>query len=451
MIIKKYNIYFKFFFTFVGQLKRIFNFKIIDNMRKFYASLLMLFVFGWASAQNNQLNTPGQVLDVSEDQAKELKSTIDALHSKQKGTDADWYSYAFTVDDLLGNPGDLALTYLFPDTQITAMFGATAGTPWVHGAATVMDPTSAWFDNVTNITIDDNDAYDLDSVAILCSYSRNTAASVVDTLIIEYIVGTETNMPTYYFSGMAANYGVDTVRFRAVTHTNGFADFATNTVKIPLTEAIANDTLSTGWNYIKAAPSAPIHMMPGEVVAMTFQFKPGYSYTQTDTLNNMNYFTMASYEEQGEDTYPTYSPGDFNSSQIMPPASKFEPGGSWDGFYIPEVAYVQAFSFENHLVDFKLSVNTGINEAQNTTISMSQNQPNPFDLTSTVEYKLQKSADVNFKVYNVAGSLVMEVNEGTKSAGQHNITINGSDLEAGVYYYTLTAGNEKLTKKMIVY
>ncbi|RUA24630.1 MAG: peptidase S8, partial [Bacteroidetes bacterium] len=33
----------------------------------------------------------------------------------------------------------------------------------------------------------------------------------------------------------------------------------------------------------------------------------------------------------------------------------------------------------------------------------------------------------------------------------HKVEINASDLQAGVYYYTLTADGYTVTKKMIVY
>jgi hypothetical protein len=51
----------------------------------------------------------------------------------------------------------------------------------------------------------------------------------------------------------------------------------------------------------------------------------------------------------------------------------------------------------------------------------------------------------------VAGAKVMEISEGVKAAGTHTIQLNASDLTSGVYYYTITAGNSQITKKMIVY
>jgi flagellar hook assembly protein FlgD len=64
---------------------------------------------------------------------------------------------------------------------------------------------------------------------------------------------------------------------------------------------------------------------------------------------------------------------------------------------------------------------------------------------------LDKSATVSVNVYNVTGAQIMTISEGLQSAGSHQITLDGTNLPAGVYYYTFTADNNSVTKKMIVY
>ncbi len=36
------------------------------------------------------------------------------------------------------------------------------------------------------------------------------------------------------------------------------------------------------------------------------------------------------------------------------------------------------------------------------------------------------------------------------NVGENNVTFDGSSLSSGVYYYTVTAGNQQATKKMII-
>jgi hypothetical protein len=79
-----------------------------------------------------------------------------------------------------------------------------------------------------------------------------------------------------------------------------------------------------------------------------------------------------------------------------------------------------------------------------------QNQPNPFNKTSTIRYELEEATKVTLEIFNVTGQKVMEFNEGRKASGTHSVSIDGSSLPAGIYYYSLTAGDVKATKKMIV-
>lgn len=81
---------------------------------------------------------------------------------------------------------------------------------------------------------------------------------------------------------------------------------------------------------------------------------------------------------------------------------------------------------------------------------VSQNYPNPFNGSSEVVVSLSSPAGVSLKVYNLLGQNVLEVAERRLVAGSHILSINASSLKAGVYSYVVTAGNERVTKKMIV-
>jgi hypothetical protein len=44
----------------------------------------------------------------------------------------------------------------------------------------------------------------------------------------------------------------------------------------------------------------------------------------------------------------------------------------------------------------------------------------------------------------------MTTEQGNKAAGKHSVTIESSSLGSGVYFYTLKAGDTRLTKKMVI-
>ena len=63
--------------------------------------------------------------------------------------------------------------------------------------------------------------------------------------------------------------------------------------------------------------------------------------------------------------------------------------------------------------------------------------PNPFRSFTTVSYSLQRSEPVRFALYDALGRLVQSIDEGHKTAGTHEIHINGDALPTGTYYYQI--------------
>jgi len=54
------------------------------------------------------------------------------------------------------------------------------------------------------------------------------------------------------------------------------------------------------------------------------------------------------------------------------------------------------------------------------------------------------------EVYTLTGQKVAMNDYGYKTAGSHTITIDGSQLTTGIYFYTISAGDNKVTRKMMV-
>jgi hypothetical protein len=108
--------------------------------------------------------------------------------------------------------------------------------------------------------------------------------------------------------------------------------------------------------------------------------------------------------------------------------------------------YIQDFMFTD--ADF---MQVGVDDKEPVSItSVSQNYPNPFSKNSTVQVKLGEKASLKLVVTNLVGQQVMEINRGEVPAGSHDFVIDGSKLSNGVYFYTVTAGKESTTRKMIV-
>ncbi|MBI3134918.1 MAG: T9SS type A sorting domain-containing protein [Bacteroidetes bacterium] len=93
---------------------------------------------------------------------------------------------------------------------------------------------------------------------------------------------------------------------------------------------------------------------------------------------------------------------------------------------------------------------TGIDAATATNFFVGQNMPNPFNNTSMISYSLNEASNVSVTFTDVTGKVVKTVNQGTQDAGNYTLTVDGSDMAEGVYFYTFTIGDNKVTKQMIV-
>ena len=79
---------------------------------------------------------------------------------------------------------------------------------------------------------------------------------------------------------------------------------------------------------------------------------------------------------------------------------------------------------------------------------IAQNYPNPFNPSTTIEFILPKSGNVQILIHNILGQLI-DSREQFLNAGNYSISwdANGS---AGVYFYTIKSDKESITNKMIL-
>lgn len=82
--------------------------------------------------------------------------------------------------------------------------------------------------------------------------------------------------------------------------------------------------------------------------------------------------------------------------------------------------------------------------------NLAQNYPNPFNPTTTIQYSIPKSVNVEIKVYDVLGNEVATLVNEEKPAGVYEVEFDASNLSSGVYFYKISAGSFNETKKMIL-
>tara|TARA_B100001057_G_scaffold204765_1_gene205447 strand:- start:1063 stop:2475 length:1413 start_codon:yes stop_codon:yes gene_type:complete len=88
-------------------------------------------------------------------------------------------------------------------------------------------------------------------------------------------------------------------------------------------------------------------------------------------------------------------------------------------------------------------------------IKLHQNYPNPFNPTTSLRYDLSNDGFVNITIYDMMGRIVKTIVNGSQTAGYKSIKWNANNnnnepVSAGIYLCTISAGELRQTKKMIL-
>tara|TARA_B100001029_G_scaffold169017_1_gene163551 strand:- start:103 stop:720 length:618 start_codon:yes stop_codon:yes gene_type:complete len=84
-----------------------------------------------------------------------------------------------------------------------------------------------------------------------------------------------------------------------------------------------------------------------------------------------------------------------------------------------------------------------------------QNYPNPFNPTTQIKYDLPENQMVTIAIYDVMGHSIRTLMNVNQTAGYHSIHWDarndmGEEVSAGMYIFTIQAGEFRATKKMVL-
>ena len=155
--------------------------------------------------------------------------------------------------------------------------------------------------------------------------------------------------------------------------------------------------------------------------------------------------------------------GLYNPSQLSPALGIDNNTGGLPPYCLPAGVYtLTLYSFSSYdpatceYVDpgpFTLCINCDVSHTagaddQPTAFALSQNVPNPFNPTTSISFSLVETGMASLKIFDIAGHEVATLVNGMTARGEHNVTFDASSLNSGVYYYTLEAQGQSVTRKM---
>jgi flagellar hook assembly protein FlgD len=88
-------------------------------------------------------------------------------------------------------------------------------------------------------------------------------------------------------------------------------------------------------------------------------------------------------------------------------------------------------------------------------VSLAQNVPNPFGLSTSISFNLGDVSPVRLRVYDVHGRLVRNLVDGDEDWSAHSAIWDGTDdrgrdLASGVYFYRLETDGVVETRRMVL-
>jgi hypothetical protein len=187
-------------------------------------------------------------------------------------------------------------------------------------------------------------------------------------------------------------------------------------------------------------------------------FMKGYDVTTnklTSTINVTNGLVLAYFPRLSDLSY-----FDNTSSSYVVPAMVtngtvhlVSPTAAWDAISPVDFHYVNCGSF--NAASFSIPApapgpdcTVGI-KTNNAFLNAVSNYPNPFTNSTNIVVNLNTGKTIDVKVYDAIGKVVFTKTV-TGNIGQNTIVVDAANLNSGVYYYTVTAGYDRVTKKMVI-
>ena len=125
-----------------------------------------------------------------------------------------------------------------------------------------------------------------------------------------------------------------------------------------------------------------------------------------------------------------------------------------DGSFLPGESYIYRVDIETEEGSFLLFETDPITPPAGA-LTLHQNHPNPFNPGTTIRYYLPHRCRVRLVIYDIAGAEVCRLIDMEQEAGARQVTWNGMNgsggpVSSGLYFYRITAGKERASRKMIL-
>ncbi|CAN5537673.1 hypothetical protein BH10BAC1_BH10BAC1_01170 [soil metagenome] len=183
-----------------------------------------------------------------------------------------------------------------------------------------------------------------------------------------------------------------------------------------------------------------------------------YFYIVQDSFDLYNYFVYnASYVSSGSMTY-FWDFGDGTTSTLPYPSHTYADTipvqlclTITDGASCTSTFCDSILTPGRSGTPFTISVMNpmAISENENSITSL-ENYPNPFSDNTTINYSINKDANVSISIIDLLGNKIAEITNENKASGEYSTTWNSQGVSEGMYLLQLKVNNDIKTKKIVV-
>jgi len=98
------------------------------------------------------------------------------------------------------------------------------------------------------------------------------------------------------------------------------------------------------------------------------------------------------------------------------------------------------------------TIPTSVDEETNIVDSfiLAQNYPNPFNPSTTINFSIPKSTQVELTVFNMLGQKVKTLINENLPSGNHSVNFNALNLSSGIYLYQLKTPTVTKSQRMVL-
>ncbi len=203
----------------------------------------------------------------------------------------------------------------------------------------------------------------------------------------------------------------------------------------------------------KASVIVPSQILPIQLAQFTAEISGLTAELKWSTVSETNNYGFEIQRKAEGDAGFTSLPGVFipgHGTTLAPQNYSYTDATAPAGTVYYRLKQIDLDGTVDYFGPVKVVNNASVDHNRTGKVVLTQNFPNPFNPTTTIQFVLPKPDRVTLKVYNSIGQEVATLVDGTIGEGVHAATFSASTLASGVYIYQLKTGNFTSTQKMLL-